>query len=138
MEHRGSTPQPVLAWDTGVLRTPCNPHLQSSQTSAAQPLLRGPGLCLICPSHPSSANHAISLNPSMLYLDRSYILRDTNPSINRHQLHFIWSIIRRLLRTAPDRTVPHRAGKPWRFSTATKSSFPRTKQEQPRSLPAKR
>lgn len=134
MEQRGDTPQPVLAWDTGVLH---NSHLQSSQTTAAHPLLSGPGLCLKCPAHPSSVNHTISLNPSTLDLDRGYILRDTNPSINRYQLHFIWAIIRRLLCGVLDRIVPHRVEKPQRFSTATRSSSPRTKQEQPRSLPGK-
>lgn len=85
---------PVLAWDTGVT---LQSHLQPIQDTAARLLLPRPGLCLRCASHPSCANHTISLNPSTLHLDRGYILRDTCPSINRHQLHFIWSIIRRLL-----------------------------------------
>lgn len=92
--QRGDTPQPGLARNSDVLHTPaiptCNSHLQSSQTTAAQPLLPGPGLCLQCPSHPSSTNHTISLNPSTFYMDRGHILRDTNPGMNRHQLHFIW------------------------------------------------
>lgn len=90
----GDTPQPVLARDPGVtLQFP--PAIQPQHGSTAAPAR--PGLCLECPSHPSSANHAISLNPSTFYSDGGYILRDTNPSINRHQLHFMWSIIRRLL-----------------------------------------